>query len=77
MIHAILAADKINTDNVTPGVIGFIATAGVSIAAILLILDMNRRMRRLRYRQEAKDNVDAEVAVEKLIEETNKETGNL
>jgi hypothetical protein len=77
MIHAILAADKINTDDVTPGVIGFIATAGVSIAAILLILDMNRRMRRLRYRQEAKDNVDAEVAVEKLIEETNKETGNL
>jgi hypothetical protein len=77
MNHALLLAEKINTDNVTPGVIGFIATAGVSIAAILLILDMNRRMRRLRYRQEAKDNIDAEQAVDKLIAETNKETGNI
>jgi hypothetical protein len=77
MNHALLLAEAIDTDNVTPGVVGFIVTAGVSIAAILLILDMNRRMRRLRYRQEAKENIDAEQAVEKLIDETNKETGNL
>ncbi len=77
MIHALLLAEKIDTDSVTPGVVGFIATAGVSVAVILLILDMNRRMRRLRYREEAKENVDAEQAVEKLIAETDKETGNL
>jgi hypothetical protein len=77
MNHALLLAEAIDTDNVTPGVVGFIVTAGVSIVAILLILDMNRRMRRLRYRQEAKENIDAEQAVDKLFDETNKETGNL
>jgi hypothetical protein len=40
----------------------------VAIASLLLILDMVRRMRRLRYREEAKVNVDAEVAVGELIQ---------
>jgi hypothetical protein len=37
---------------------------------------MNRRMRRLRYRDEAAANIDAEVAVDKLIADVDKETGN-
>jgi hypothetical protein len=37
---------------------------------------MNRRMRRLRYREEAVANIDAEVAVGKLIADVDKETGN-
>lgn len=77
MHTALVLAEEIDPNGVTPGVVGFVVTAAVSIASILLILDMNRRMRRLRYRSEAKENIDAEVAVDKLIRETNKESGNL
>jgi len=56
--------------------VGFLITAAVAITAIFLILDMNRRMRRLRYREEAVANVDAEVAVDKLIADVDRETGN-
>ena len=67
-----LAAEvtEVDPNGVTPGVIGFVATAVVGIASIFLIIDMNRRMRRIRYREEAKINVDAEEAVERLIEST-------
>lgn len=37
--------------DVTPGVGGFIATFGVVIVTVLLMIDMNRRIRRLRNRQ--------------------------
>jgi hypothetical protein len=37
----------------TPGPIGFTVFALIAIAVILLILDMNRRIRRVRYRAEA------------------------
>ena len=73
---ALILAEKIDPNGVTPGVVGFLITAAVAIAAIFLILDMNRRMRRLRYREEAVANVDAEVAVDKLIADVDKETGN-
>lgn len=67
-----LAAEvpEIDPNGVTPGVIGFAATAIVGVACIFLIIDMNRRMRRIRYREEAKINIDAEEAVERLIEST-------
>ena len=52
------------------------AATAVAITAIFLILDMNRRMRRLRSREEAVANIDAEVAVGKLIADVDKETGN-
>lgn len=68
MQSALILAEKIDPNGVTPGVVGFVITALVAIGSLLLILDMVRRMRRLRYREEAKNNVDAEVAVEKLIE---------
>lgn len=70
MQSAILLAEKIDPNGVTPGVIGFIITAAVAIISLLLILDMVRRMRRLRYREEAKFTVDAEEAVDQLIEST-------
>jgi len=73
---ALILAEKIDPNGVTPGVVGFLITAAVAITSIFLILDMNRRMRRLRYREEAVANVDAEVAVDKLIAEVDKETGN-
>jgi hypothetical protein len=37
---------------VTPGVIGFLAIFFVAVATTLLVLDMNRRVRRTRYRGE-------------------------
>lgn len=67
MQSAIILAEKIDPNGVTPGVVGFIITAFVAVVSLLLILDMVRRMRRLRYREEAKFNVDAEEAVDKLI----------
>lgn len=76
MQTAIILAEKIDPNGVTPGVVGFIITAVVAIASLFLILDMVRRMRRLRYREEAKTNVDAEVAVEKLIESIEDEKKN-
>lgn len=76
MQSAIILAEKIDPNGVTPGVVGFIITAVVAIASLLLILDMVRRMRRLRYREEAKNNVDAEVAVDKLIESIEGEKKN-
>ncbi|MFM6967652.1 MAG: hypothetical protein ACKOWN_01805 [Microbacteriaceae bacterium] len=76
MQTAILLAEKIDPNGVTPGVIGFIITAVVAIVSLVLILDMVRRMRRLRYREEAKHNVDAEVAVDELIESIKDESKN-
>jgi len=45
---------------VTPGVVGFLATAFIAVAAVLLIIDMNRRVRRVRYRAEAQEKLAAE-----------------
>ncbi len=72
----LILAEKIDPNGVTPGVVGFLITAAVAITSIFLIIDMNRRMRRLRYREEAVANVDAEVAVDNLIADVDKETGN-
>lgn len=45
---------------ITPGVVGFIAIAFVAIATILLLLDMTRRVRRTRYRAEARERLAEE-----------------
>lgn len=47
---------------VTPGFVGFAAVVVLLIAVILLILDMNRRIRRVRYREEVREELDAEEA---------------
>jgi hypothetical protein len=73
---ALILAEEIDPTGVTPGVVGFIITAAVAISAVFLILDMNRRMRRLRYRDEAAANIDAEQAVDRLIKDVEKESGN-
>ena len=53
-----------NENDVTPGVIGFVATAFIAVAAVLLIIDMTRRIRRVRYRAEAQEKIAAEEAGE-------------
>jgi hypothetical protein len=56
------SAPSFDPDSVTPGVIGFIATAVVAIAVCFLLFDMNRRVRRVKYREEARADIAAELA---------------
>ncbi len=49
-------------DQVTPGVVGFVVTFAIAVATVLLILDMVRRIRRVRYREEIAQKLDAEQA---------------
>lgn len=48
--------------SVTPGFVGFAVIVVIVIAVILLIWDMNRRIRRVRYREEVREELDAEEA---------------
>jgi hypothetical protein len=48
--------------SVTPGFVGFAVIVVIVIAVILLIWDMNRRIRRVRYRDEVREELDAEEA---------------
>jgi len=45
---------------ITPGVWGFVAILAVAIATVLLIIDMTRRIRRSRYREEVRIKLEAE-----------------
>ena len=44
----------------SPGVVGLLANFGVAGAAILIIFDMTRRVRRVRYRAEIVQKLDLE-----------------
>lgn len=54
--------EEINPDDVTPGVIGFVFTAIIACAAILIGLDLYRRVRRTRYREEVRAEIAQEMA---------------
>ena len=58
MEEELIPAIEVDHNSVTPGVIGFIMTFGVMIAVLLLVIDMVRRVRRVRYRQEIADKLD-------------------
>jgi hypothetical protein len=58
MEEDLIPAIEVDPNSVTPGVIGFVMTFGVMIAVLLLVLDMVRRVRRVRYRQEIADRLD-------------------
>jgi hypothetical protein len=49
-------------NQVTPGWVGFTATALVAAVIILLLFDFNRRVRRINNRAEAKERIEAELA---------------
>jgi len=51
-------------DSVTPGVLGFVVTFLLAVVVVLLVLDMVRRIRRVRYRAEIAEKLDAEQAGE-------------
>jgi len=56
------APTKVDPTLVTPGVWGFVITAGIMIVAVLLIIDMVRRIRRVNYRAEIRQRLDDEAA---------------
>ncbi|MDA0289911.1 MAG: hypothetical protein O2828_01785 [Actinomycetota bacterium] len=58
MEEDLIPAIEVDPNSVTPGVIGFVMTFGVMIAVLLLVVDMVRRVRRVRYRQEIADRLD-------------------
>ena len=47
---------------ITPGAWGFVITFAVGLAAIALFYDMVRRMRRVRYREQIDEMLEAEAA---------------
>ncbi|MGB4136432.1 MAG: hypothetical protein WA971_07705 [Microbacterium sp.] len=53
---------NVDPNLVTPGFGGFAIVALLVIAVVLLIWDMNRRIRRVRYRAEVREELDAEEA---------------
>lgn len=65
--HLILAANPSETADpantfYSPGTLGFLAIFFVTAFAILLIFDMARRIRRVRYRAEIQQKLAAEAA---------------
>jgi len=50
----------VDPELVTPGPWGFVAIAFVALAVVLLVFDMLRRIRRGRYRDEVREELDAE-----------------
>lgn len=51
---------QVDESLVTPGVVGFVVSLLVAVGAILLILDMMRRVRRVRYRGEVREQLEEE-----------------
>jgi hypothetical protein len=45
---------------VTPGWVGFVAIFVVAVATVFLIVDMTRRIRRVRYRAEVREQIELE-----------------
>ncbi|MFC9919410.1 hypothetical protein [Agromyces binzhouensis] len=56
------AEEEFDPNDVTPGVVGFIATILIMAAVLLLVIDMVRRIRRVNYRAEARERIAAEEA---------------
>ena len=54
----------------SPGVVGFIATFSMGGAAVLLIIDLVRRVRRVRYRAEIQEKLDLEQLEQSLKDST-------
>jgi len=57
-------APGIDPNDVSPGLLGFLATFALVAMVIPLIISMNRHLRRARYRAEQEAALDAEAADE-------------
>jgi hypothetical protein len=65
-----------NTNLITPGVVGFLITFGVALVTVFLLIDMTRRIRRSRYREEVRLQIEAEQAEAAAAEATAARKGN-
>jgi cytochrome oxidase assembly protein ShyY1 len=61
----------VDPNSVTPGPAGFAVIVFIVIVVALLIWDMNRRVRRVRYRAEVREELDAEEAAAREKDEQN------
>jgi hypothetical protein len=52
----------------SPGLVGFVATFLMAGLSVLLIFDMNRRVRRTRYREEIRQKLAAEQSEDQATE---------
>ena len=52
----------LDEDTVTPGWVGFVAIFSIALITVFLIIDMTRRVRRVRYREEVRAKLAAEEA---------------
>ncbi|WP_291055164.1 hypothetical protein [Herbiconiux sp.] len=64
LVGSVLAEDVTtpDPDTVTPGIIGFIVTFMVMAVTLLLVIDMVRRVRRVNYRAQVQEELQAEIA---------------
>lgn len=51
---------EVDENLVTPGVIGFAVTLFIALATVALVIDMVRRIRRVRYREQVRAEIAAE-----------------
>jgi hypothetical protein len=51
---------EVDPNSVTPGVVGFLITLFVGLSVLLIIVDMTRRVRRVRYRAMVNEKLDLE-----------------
>lgn len=52
----------LDEDTVTPGWVGFVVIFALAVVTVFLIIDMTRRVRRVRYREEVREKLAAEDA---------------
>lgn len=60
LLGMLAAAPKFDENSVTPTWVGFAATFAIGVITVLLIIDMTRRLRRVRYRGEIREQIEAE-----------------
>ncbi len=58
--NPLIPAIEVDPNSVTPGVVGFVATLFVAMGVVVIIVDMTRRVRRVRYRAEIVEKLDRE-----------------
>lgn len=61
-------SDEFDPDTVTPGIWGFVLTFVIMVVVVLLVLDMVRRIRRVNYRAEVREQLEAERLEQELLD---------
>jgi hypothetical protein len=46
-MHTVLAASSVNTNDIEPGVLGFLVVAAMAVALVFLLRSMNKQFRKI------------------------------